>query len=321
MLGRDRAEAIKAAEDLNKRLDAWRKGQSNLGQPATPETFKWVADQYAKSARFAKLSPNTQEYYLIGIKQCCEYIGDMKVRGIKRAYGLKMYHDNCEESLKRASHMVAMARLIMNYARDLGLIDINPFTEMNLPKLPPRQTIWTMEQLEAAKKGAYEAGFPSIALAFQLLYDTAQRPGDVRLLAWTRYDGKSITLRQTKTGENISVPVTNSSKELLDKWDRVGITILIDENTGKAYSKDELSRKARLAMDKAGLTKELQLRDLRRSAIVRLGELNMPPQWIAAVSGHSIKSVSEILRIYLPVNSKMAAQAIQMLEESREDRK
>lgn len=56
--------------------------------------------------------------------------------------------------------------------------------------------------------------------------------------------------------------------------------------------------------------KQLTIHDLRRTAIVRLGELGLADQFIAAVSGHSLRTIKEILEIYMPRNEHMAAKAL-----------
>ena len=66
-------------------------------------------------------------------------------------------------------------------------------------------------------------------------------------------------------------------------------------------------------MIKAGL-KNLQFRDLRRTAIVRLAEACATVPEIASISGHTIDRCQRILEVYLPRNSKMAKAAVDKLE-------
>lgn len=55
---------------------------------------------------------------------------------------------------------------------------------------------------------------------------------------------------------------------------------------------------------------DLQFRDLRRTAVVRLGELGLEDQLIAALTAHQLGTVKKILETYMPRTTKMAARAI-----------
>lgn len=55
---------------------------------------------------------------------------------------------------------------------------------------------------------------------------------------------------------------------------------------------------------------DLQFRDFRRTCVVRLGELGLEDQLIAAITGHKLETVKRILETYMPRTTKMAARAI-----------
>lgn len=55
---------------------------------------------------------------------------------------------------------------------------------------------------------------------------------------------------------------------------------------------------------------DLQRRDLRRTAMVRMSESGATDMQIAAVSGHSIEQTRQILTIYIPRRGEVAAGAI-----------
>lgn len=54
----------------------------------------------------------------------------------------------------------------------------------------------------------------------------------------------------------------------------------------------------------------LQFRDLRRTCVVRLGELGLEDPLIAAITGHKLASIKKILEVYMPRTTKMAARAM-----------
>jgi len=54
----------------------------------------------------------------------------------------------------------------------------------------------------------------------------------------------------------------------------------------------------------------LQFRDLRRTCVVRLGELGMDDQGISAMTGHKLGTIKKILETYMPRTTMMAARAV-----------
>ncbi len=60
----------------------------------------------------------------------------------------------------------------------------------------------------------------------------------------------------------------------------------------------------------AGIGSELQARDLRRTAAVRLGEAGCTPIEIAAITGHSIERTRKILETYVPRTEPMGRNAV-----------
>ena len=58
----------------------------------------------------------------------------------------------------------------------------------------------------------------------------------------------------------------------------------------------------------------LQLRDLRRTAVVNMAEAGATVPEIAAVTGHSIDQTAANVATYLPTNLRLASAAITKLE-------
>lgn len=55
---------------------------------------------------------------------------------------------------------------------------------------------------------------------------------------------------------------------------------------------------------------DLQFRDLRRTAVVRLGNIGLDLPAICAITGHTLKSAQTILETYMPRNVQMAARGV-----------
>ena len=90
--------------------------------------------------------------------------------------------------------------------------------------------------------------------------------------------------------------------------------LLINPATGKAWTQREFDyqfAKVRTIVAKTHPEMaDLQFRDLRRTCVVRLGELGMEINLISAITGHSLEHVHKILEVYMPRNTKMAARAV-----------
>jgi integrase len=188
---------------------------------------------------------------------------------------------------------------------------------MRLKVSAPRDQVWTPEQIEAFVSKANSKGRGSIGLAVLLGAGLGQREGDVLRLGWTQYDGVSVRLRQRKTGKLIAVPAIADLRQALDAVPRTAATIVVSETTGRPYTEDNFTHLFREIADAAELPCDLQFRDLRRTAVVFLAEAGCSIPEIAAITGHSLRTATQILETYLPRNSAMAKNAITRLEEHR----
>ena len=132
-----------------------------------------------------------------------------------------------------------------------------------------------------------------------LAADTGQRQGDLLRLPWSAYDGKWITLTQSKTGRKVKVPVTPRLRAVMSSIPR----------TRADYSYER-------APSALG-TKRIQEGVVRGTAVTRLSEAGCTPQEIARFTGHSLRDVAAILDRYLARTDKLASTALEKLERAR----
>ena len=279
-------------------------------ETADEGTIGWLIERYRASDRFQDKASETQRIYERWLNKFNDMWGDFPPRTLTRRVVVTF----AEGIESRASRVQAVAVLynLLDLARYYGLVDTNTAAEMRLSKPEPRQQRWELDDVD---KFLAVCERPSLRIAFYLLLYTAQRPGDVVNLKWSAYNGKTIRLRQQKTGKPIEVRCHHKLRAALDeaKAKRRGVNIVAREN-GAAISRDWLTEMVRRTCKKAGLD-HLQGRDLRRTAIVLLGEAECHDYQIAAVSGHSIEKTRQILETYLPRTSKMADAAIRKWEQ------
>jgi len=153
---------------------------------------------------------------------------------------------------------------------------------------------------------------------------TGLRQGDLRKLPWSAYDGEAITWRITKrrkgdAGVKVTIPCTTALRSLLDSLARHG-PLIFTTATGRAWQKRYVARHFEIARAKAAEAlpevAALHFHDTRGTAITMLAEAGCSVPEIAAITGHSYRSVNSILEKYLPRTRHLAEIAKAKLENS-----
>jgi len=311
--------ARQEAERFNRELDLWRKTPEDI-EPPFDGTLSSVIAKYKKDPLFTEKAFSTQRVYSRCLDRIERWGGDQKVEDISRGAIIDFHRAVYAKKPAFANAIGRMLRIVLEYAYDLGLIDQNPARRLKMKSRPPRETVWTEEDIQAFITTATEVGRPSMALAVLIGVWTAQREGDILAMAWSRYDGVEMSLRQRKTGRWVQFPVAPDLKHALDNTPRKSPLIVVNETTGKPYRSDHFRHLFREIANTSGL-KHLQFRDLRRTMIVRMAEAGDPTPQITAVSGHEDGYCNQILETYMPRNSQMADRAIGRLVEHRAQKK
>ena len=95
--------------------------------------------------------------------------------------------------------------------------------------------------------------------------------------------------------------------------------LIVSETTGRRYTAYNFVHVFAAIRDAAGIA-GLRFQDLRRTCVVNLARAGCTPPEIAAVSGHKIDTVVDILETYLPRDGVMAQHAIAKLDRWRSER-
>ena len=118
--------------------------------------------------------------------------------------------------------------------------------------------------------------------------------------------------RQQKTRSYVTVPVSCELQSLLNDAGDEGAFLFRDESTGKPYAEDRLTHvfaDVRAAAEARGARPGLVLRWSRHSCVVQLARAGCEIPEIAAITGHSLRSATNILQTYLPRDSQVARNA------------
>jgi integrase len=279
-----------------------------------PETIAWLIEKYLASPDTAALAPRTVVNYRFFLNRLLPKFGHLPYAALDReaVYDLR---DHFAAKPNTANEIVSALRGMLTWAVDRGILAVNVAQRPKRIYVARRHAMWS----HADEKAFLDAADPTMALAFMLGAYTAQRLADICGMTWGQYNGKTIKLVQMKTERRahrlIEVPCHADLKTVLDAAKRSSIMILTTP-TGKAFKPSNFNLRWKMVSRAAGI-RGLQFRDLRRTAIVRLGEAGANAIQIAAVSGHDINTSQKILETYLPRNFRMAEAAILALERDR----
>jgi integrase len=295
-------EQLNAAADSVAPADLARRG-----------SIAWVIQRYLDSDGYAALSPGTVRYYKRFLREI-EALGPTLPFA---SFTRRAVVDFIETYAKRHQRRQAAAVLknLFGIARYYGIVTTDEAAGLRLKTTPPRDRIWTDEEVARWLDGAADED-PHMSTAFLLLQYTAQRPSDVLKMTWPHYSGSAIRLRQQKTGQLLDVPTHPVLCEHLDTLPRSSTSLTIVTYRGRPVKYLRFNERFRRIAERVQI--DAQARDLRRTAMVRMAEAGATVPQIASVSGHSIEATQRVLEHYLPRNRDLAEIAIARLTEYKQ---
>lgn len=298
----DAAKRWARADALNALADGDKVPQISAG-----DTVRDVVRSYERTERYERLAAGTRSYYDRYLREMIRTFGHVPFRQMSRRVVMDFVTDgrNAGEQHK----VRGVVSVLFDHARYLNLVDANQAEKLRLPTPPKREAMWEDNDISLFLNAAADhKEAVRVRRYFFLCRFTAQRPGDVASMQWGQYSGSSIKLRQRKTGKLVDVPCHSELKAELDGAERSSIYMFADDD-GRPLPFWRLSQWEREVRDATSLS-HLQIRDLRRTAMVRMAEAGAEITDIAAVSGHTIAATVQILETYLPRTKKMAERGI-----------
>ncbi len=317
---------------------AWRGGpplKTNTGEPMQPgdallaEAYAAARDRrktpttrdlneiitrYRASSDFRATAPKTRrEYdrYLDVIRGrfgllTREQLQDPSTRG-----EFKEWRDSLADTPRSADFAWAVLVRVLSFAKDRGMLSVNIAERGGrLYRAARKERIWSDENIAAFEAVAP----PHMRLALHLALWTGQRKGDLLRLTWRDYDGRSIKLRQSKTGTRVMIPVDPLVAEL-DAARSAGA--ILKNSRGQAWTSDGFDTSWRRICGSAGIT-ALTFHDLRGTAVTRMALAGCTVPEIAAVTGHSLRDVEAMLDLhYLGGRAELAGNAMRKMMKRR----
>ncbi len=308
-------------------------------------TIAAMADTWQLSPSWKRLTLATQRHYQSGLRRIIPWSGD-KLPAEITPRAVHAFHQKMLATPAQANATVRTLQALFKFGRLSGWVDHNPADRMALHQSKPRGMIWPREAVAAFVAMADAMGHHSMATAITLQEWTGQRQADILALPRNAYRDGALLISQNKTGARVALPVDMvdalrdrlaAELERLDARPVVPLTLIVNEATGRPYSAPQFRAafalvRARVAAETprfaiehlmpgqhAGAahaftvaTEALTFDLFRHTAVTRLAEAGCTAELIAAITGHSLKSVTLILARYMVGTAEMARRAFQL---------
>lgn len=290
----------------------------------TGDTLSGLIRKFEGTAKWRRLAESTQKEYRRIFTFWDGKFGRAPLSGLEtklfRQKVLEWHDDFSEDKPREADNRVTILARVLAWGASDGPLKVNVLDSFERAYSSDRSDIiWLPEHIDAWMSVADEP----MQLALILALHTGQRQGDIRTLAWSNYDGTSITLRQSKSkragkeGRIVRVPCTIALKTTLDALPRKGTQILTWGN-GRPFDADRIKKRIAATKRAAGIGSELHFHDLRGTTVTMLFEAGCTVAETAAITGHTLRSAQSILDKYLARTSPLATSAIVKFENRME---
>jgi integrase len=225
-----------------------------------------------------------------------------------------------KKSRRSADNLMSALCRVLSWNHEKKKIKYHPLpTFTRLYKGGQRQELtWSPEKQEEF----LETARATMVTAMIIARNTGQRAKDIREYPWSKYDGVRTTVKQSKGGKWITIPVSSELKAHLDALDRRGDTMLSTVR-GKMFSKRWFNECFREDADAVGAEidgRKLNFHDMRGTVATNLAGAGCTPFEIAAVIGWSLDKCKKIVDAYIAMSGTMADAAFAKLEAHKVER-
>jgi integrase len=208
--------------------------------------------------------------------------------------------------VRSSEYFITVMGRVWNYGVAHDWIKSNPWQFVKPERPKARQVVWTEDQVFKVIEYALSNGYTAIAVGVCLMYDTGQRPSDILSLQNRHLkkddSGYYIDFTQAKRGAVVRPAVSPYTMLLLNKHG--GTTQYDDKYLVDCVNLAQFRKGFNRVKRACELPKELQLRDLRRTALTQMGAAS--DDEMSAVSGHTDRNM---LNTYSLKNRQKALEA------------
>jgi integrase len=254
-----------------------------------PGTVSAAIVGYISSPSFRSLSKNTQSDRAGVLEKFRQEHGDKGVATLQRHHVERMLAK--KPTPATALHLFTALKELMGYAVRIGLRKDDPTQGVKRPKYDARSGLYAWTEADIEKFEARHPVGTRERLAMALGLFTGQRRSDVMRMGWQHVRQGTITVRQQKTGTELTLPLHPTLMSILNSTPRTQLTFLVS-SLDLPFSKPGFSNFFRKACRAAGLPEKATFHGLRKAAARRLAEAGCSASLIASITGHrSLKEV------------------------------
>ena len=214
---------------------------SLLPTPLSELTLGALFDAWKGSEEWKVLKPQTQVTYSRVIDPEHGCLKAERGRPISEfsTPAILTLRDAANRIFKRwlANYSVKVLRVAFGWGRLRGLCPSNPAQGVPLlpraPGTPEPNRSWSAEEFETVCDHAPARLRRALALA----YYAGLRISDVVAVTWTAWDGHVLTVRQSKTGQTVTIRAPSPLRDELNAAKREGVQIIVNRQ-GQPYTRD-----------------------------------------------------------------------------------
>lgn len=297
--------------------EAAMKGQVAPGSTKTVAgTIDSLVVSYYRSGEWLNLKPITQKTYRSTIEPFRNRHGSKTVANLKREH-IKAILAELADRPVVANNWLKTIKILMRHSVEIGLRGDDP--TLGIRKMRTGSTgyaTWMEDHIEQFRARHPEG--TKARLALELLLYTGQRRSDVVRMGWQHVKEGVITVRQSKTGTQLEIPMHWDLRRAIETAPNGNLTFLLTDY-GKPFTSDGFGNWFRDRVVEAQLPLGLAAHGLRKAACRRLAEAGCTAPQIMAFSGH--KNLKEV-QTYIQAAEQLTLgrQALVKLTESHEDR-
>ena len=296
-------EALAFCNEQNKLMDEWRKEHRYLKNLSEKSKVSDLIKSYTNSIDFNKLSKKAKydyPYYLnrwLGSRTAGTTLQHTRIADLSSPMCQRIYDEHAAHSVSLANHVLAVYKVVFNYAISNGFTTFNPFKAVKAQTVRPRRVVWEREHLTKFMQTAFSKyEWRNVGVIVYMAYSWGQRLGDMRCLKWSNYNLNTgvLELEQSKRRARVSIPAHNDLREMLKQqhedfgWQEyIAPSHVKQHGSLLPYSLTKLAKIGKDIMQAAGLPDDLQLMDMRRTAVTEMVQAGVPLPNIMSITGHA----------------------------------
>ncbi|MGE3279947.1 MAG: tyrosine-type recombinase/integrase [Alphaproteobacteria bacterium] len=318
---------------LQAELDAWlvaeRRGA--VSEPAirfdgTLASLVWLYETHPDSPYHDK-APGTRRVYADDLRLIVRVVGARRLARLTGLDFLRWYREfrkpkasGMPERTRRAHGVMTMLRILFSYGSLLGLPECrrlrDVLSELRFADAAPREQQITIGQVRDFIAKAHDLGYPEMALAQALQFETTLRQWDVigewsreagtkkrgegwrwsKGLTWTDIDRDRVLRKRTsKTEAPVTIDlndyplVTAELNRAIAAWGetpRIG-PVIIDARTGEPFKRRAFAERWREIARAAGIPDDVWNRDSRAGGITEGADAGADIEDLRQHAGHA----------------------------------